>query len=477
MLHRRNFLLMALVVAVHAVHAELPETMRAQLAASGLPEDAVALLVQRVGDGKVILAHQPERPMAPASTLKLVTTLVGIERLGPTFRGQTELMATAAAKDGVLAGDLYLRGGGDGDLDWEAFYRLLQNLRQQGVAEIRGDLVVDRNRFSPPRLDIGVPPFDEAPEFRYNVIPDALLLNTNLIALDFVSDGNSLAVRMTPALDRVNFDVGLLLIDADCKKWEDGWKLPQTSYGERGEVRVRLQGTFPRNCSAGTQINVIDRARFADLLFRQLWTYLGGTLAGAVREGATPAAAKVLAAHRSRPLAEWLRDINKPSDNPLARLLFLTLGTLDGQEPGPTLARAEREVRAWLRAHGIDDQGLVLDNGSGLSRSERIKPAQMAALLAAAWRSDWAPEFLASMPIRGVDGTFAKRPGTASTAHPPRLKGGTLRDVSAVAGFVPDADGDLCIVVAFINHERATSRVARPIIDAFVDWVAQAHTR
>ncbi len=492
MLRRRKFRPLALcffsllVCAFGApVLAALPAEIEQKLAAAGLPGDAMAVLVQRAGSTKTVIAYQADRPMAPASTLKLVTTLVGIEKLGPIYRGKTEFLSAASQRGTVLDGDLILRGGGDGDLDWEAFFHMLQTLRYHGITEIRGDLIVDRNLFQPARMDIGVPPFDESPEFRYNVIPDALLLNTNLLRFDMESDGTSLAVRITPPLDRVAIDVDMTLIDGTCSKWEDGWKLPQTTYVDKGadsgNVRIRLQGTFPRNCAANTEINVIERARYADLLFRQLWTYLGGTISGKVREaGAGEGAvngAKVLALHRSRPLAEGLREINKPSDNPLARLLFLTLGTLDKQAEGPTLSRAETEVREWFKKHGIDDSGLVLDNGSGLSRSARIKPAQLTGLLQAGWRSNWAPEFMSSMPIAGVDGTLRRRMTDSTAKAPSRLKTGTLKDVSAIAGYVNDADGDPCIVVVMINHERAVNKVARPIIDAFVDWVGRQHTR
>ncbi len=488
MLRCHKFLSLCFLLVVLPTRAALPDAVQKQLAAAGLPTDAMAVVVRRISDGKTVISHQPDRPMAPASTMKLVTTLVGIERLGPTYRAKTELLATAKPQGGVLAGDLYLRGGGDGDLDWEAFFHMLQDLRQKGVAEIRGDLIVDRTRFNPARLDIGVPPFDESPEFRYNVIPDALLLNTNLLRLDLDSDANSLAVRMTPQLDRVTVSVDMMLIDGPCPRWESGWKLPQTEYAADGSARIHLTGTFPRNCSANTQISVIDRARYADLLFRQLWQYLGGRFTGSVKEsakesaqeGATPKGASVLADHQARPLADMLRAINKPSDNPLARTLFLTLGTLDNQGEGTTLARAEREVRAWFKGHSIDDTGLVLENGSGLSRSERIKPEQMVGLLAAAWKSNWAPEFLSSMPIGGLDGTLRRRMGSNAAAQRARLKTGTLRNVNALAGFVPDADGDMCIVVAIVNQDPGTessiSKRALPVLDDFIDSVSHMHT-
>ncbi|MBI3715195.1 MAG: D-alanyl-D-alanine carboxypeptidase, partial [Betaproteobacteria bacterium] len=113
-----NMAAWATLAVAGTASAALPPAIEQQLAAAGMPADAMAVLVQRVSDGKIVVSHQPDRPMAPASTLKLVTTLVGIERLGPVYRGKTELLSAAKPQGEVLAGDLILRGGGDGDLDW-----------------------------------------------------------------------------------------------------------------------------------------------------------------------------------------------------------------------------------------------------------------------------------------------------------------------------------------------------------------------
>ena len=169
----------------------------------------------------------------------------------------------------------------------------------------------------------------------------------------------------------------------------------------------------------------------------------------------------------------------------MARLLYLTLGARLGRVPTldantlnrvGTLANAEQEIRAWFAEHKIDDIGLVLDNGSGLSRSERITPSQMTALLMAGVRSNWAPEFLASLPIAGLDGTMRRRLPDSAVAQRARLKTGTLKNVVALAGYVPDANNELCVVAAFINHPLAVSSVAEPILDALIDWVSKSKT-
>jgi D-alanyl-D-alanine carboxypeptidase/D-alanyl-D-alanine-endopeptidase (penicillin-binding protein 4) len=198
----------------------------------------------------------------------------------------------------------------------------------------------------------------------------------------------------------------------------------------------------------------------------------------------TPPDSKLLAEHVARALPEVVRDINKPSDNTLARTVFLSLGSLAtdpalGSHPLPgsvdtTYTRADQAVRTWMRAHQIDDSGLVLENGSGLSRLERISPLQMGGLLQAALHSNWAPEFQASMPIVAVDGTMRRRLKDSPAAGHARLKTGTLKNVVALAGYVPDANGRPCVVVAMINNDLVGGGKGRKVLDTLVDWVAKS---
>ncbi len=491
-MHRRNFFAIPIALMLGAcattspLHRAasaplgLPPAVVAMLNSAGIPTDAMGVVVVRLSDGATIVSHQPDASLQPGSTMKLVTTIVGLEKLGPTRRWRTELLTVAPVEDGTLMGDLIVRGGGDGDLTWEAFNRMLIALRQKGIRDIRGDLVLDREQFRPARTDIGVPPFDESPEAEYNVIPDALLVNTNLLRIDFEADKQSLRARMTPELENVSLDLQLKLIDVECKKWEDGWIVPDYVKSDDGTIRIRLHGTFPRNCSATTKANVLDRNDFTDRLFRRLWGNLGGTIQGSTREGTAPTGARLLADHRSRTLADMLREINKPSDNALTRVLFLTLGTIAPGTSDTSSDKADRQIRSWFRENGISDDGLVLENGSGLSRKERIRPSQLAAMLRAEYRSNWAPEFLSSLPIVGLDGTMRLRLRDSAAAGRARMKTGTLDNVVALAGYVPDAAGQMHGVVAIINHKMPVGKLwplGRPIVDAMVDWVAHSGAR
>jgi serine-type D-Ala-D-Ala carboxypeptidase/endopeptidase (penicillin-binding protein 4) len=454
----------------------LPEKVVAMLRAANIGEEHLGIHAIRLSDGLTVLSHRPNQSMQPASSLKVLTAIAGLEQLGPTYRARTELRAAGNVINGVLEGDLVLRGMGDLDLDWESFRKMLQNLRYKGIQRIRGDLIIDRNWYRPARPDLGEPPFDETPEFRYNVIPDALMLNSNLVQLDMDSDASGVSVRMIPALHGVEVVTQMTMIDRVCRDWEDGWQLPAVEKAADGNIRIILKGNYPRNCSASTSINVLDRTDLAARMFRSLWTSLGGIFEGTTREGTMPAETKVLADHRSRTLAEFVRDINKRSDNPITRMLYLALAeSAPGYRESADLTanRSEQVVREWMKQNRIDDRGLVLENGSGLSRSERVTPAQLAAILRVASQSRWAPEFMASLPIIGIDGAMRLRLHQTPAAQRGRFKTGSLRNALSVAGFVPDANNEMCIVVAILNHENMTGGVGRPILDAVIDAVAK----
>ncbi|MGI4716885.1 MAG: D-alanyl-D-alanine carboxypeptidase/D-alanyl-D-alanine endopeptidase [Janthinobacterium lividum] len=479
---RRFALATVLVAAFGAAHAQLPAPVASVLAQQGLPEDALGVLVLK-GES-VVLSHQADRPMQPASTMKLVTTLASLERLGPAFRGRTELRTTGSIDQGVLRGNLVLKGGADADLSGADLENMLRALHYQGIRRIEGDLVLDRSVWQPARLDVGVPPFDEAPEAYYNVIPDALLVNKNMLQIDMRSTNRRLKLAMQPELDRVGIGSDMTLVDADCSTWENGWKLPTAVRQKDGRIKVLLHGTFPKDCARSYSINVLDRDDYIDRLFRQKWKELGGKFSGKTIEGVAPPDARLLAEHTSRSLPELVRDTNKPSDNLLARTLFLSLGSLQADPAAgsfaipssgeTTFARADAAVREWMRAHRINDTGFVIENGSGLSRTERITPQQMAYLLQAGLRSNWAPEFQASMPIAAIDGTLRRRLQGTAAAGRARLKTGTLRNVVALAGYVPDANGVQNVFVAMVNSEQAGNGRGRAVLDALVDWVARS---
>lgn len=466
--------LLAIVVALAgcaSVPAPLPEPVQAALDRAGLPADSLGFVLQPLDGSRPALTRRADDAMAPASTMKLLTATVALDRLGLNQRGYTELLAAAPPVDGVIDGPLILRGGADPDLDWPALWWLLRQLRESGVREVRGGLVIDRTLFNPARIDQGLPPFDEAPEFDYNVIPDALHLNGSLLDFELQATATGMAARTLPALPGLTVDASAMTLSTrPCKDWDADWRTAAV-LPEGDGWRLQLQGAFPAGCRQRAPLQIADRQWLAARAVRQFWAELGGTMALGDTEAAAPAGAVVLATHRGRPLAEVMRGIMKRSDNALIRLVYLQLGAQAAQPGEATLPAAERSVRDWLAAHHIDARALVLDNGSGLSRRERLSPALLAAVLRAGQQGRQAPELLATLPIAGLDGTLSRRLRDGPAAGLARLKTGTLRDAVGLAGLVPDATGRPWVFVALLNDPQASAK-GRPVLDALVEWVA-----
>ena len=472
-----------LAIAAPALRDDvLPPAVTAALANAGLPEDALAAIALPLRTRWARpWQYRATQAMAPGSTMKLVTSVVALDRLGPNHRGRTELLAAGKIEGELLEGDLVLKGGADPDLDLPALWQMLWQLRQRGVREITGDVLLDRTLFRPARIDLGLPPFDESPEWPYNMIPDALMLAGNLMRISLASDGTAVRARLAPPLEGVEIDAGsMTLSESACADWEDDWLPPLIEEAPGAAFRVGLRGGFPRRCEASAELQLIDRNVLAERQLRALWTSLGGVwrrAPGGVREGAAPIDAVTIATHTSRPWGEVLRQMNKQSDNAHTRLLFLQLGVaaMTQDATTPTLELARREVERWFDEQHIDRRGLVLDNGSGLSRSERIAPRTMALMLKAAHAGKHAPELLMSLPVAGVDGTMRRRLKGTPAEGWARLKTGTLKDVTALAGYVRDTRGDTWVVVAMVNHEQAAK--GRPVLDALIEWVAKSGAR
>ncbi|WP_017525192.1 D-alanyl-D-alanine carboxypeptidase/D-alanyl-D-alanine endopeptidase, partial [Pusillimonas noertemannii] len=236
------------------------------------------------------------------------------------------------------------------------------------------------------------------------------------------------------------------------------------------ETLVDVAGTAAGSCGEFTVYRLVQsQPAYFSALFRQLWRDLGGTLARGVREGRAPGNAQVLAWTESETLADTIRQINKQSNNVMARTLLLTLGAEKAGRPA-TPAGGGQAVLAVLAEQGVDTRGWQIDNGSGLSRNGRLTAGGLAGMLEAAWRSPLMPEYVSSLAISGVDGTMRRRLRQDEVRGMAHLKTGTLRDARALAGYVLGASGKRYIVVSLANGERATA--IRSFDDALISWLA-----
>jgi D-alanyl-D-alanine carboxypeptidase/D-alanyl-D-alanine-endopeptidase (penicillin-binding protein 4) len=450
----------------------LPDPVAAAIRASGLRADSTAVLVQEVTTDQPLVAFNAERPMLAASVIKVLTTYAGLELLGPAYSWATEIHTTGPVREGVLAGDLIIRGLGDPKITLESFWLLLRAARERGVREIRGDLILDRSYYVTSDVDPGS--FDNEPLKPYNTLPDALLVNHKAVRLTLAPDLEARRVRITaePPLAEIQIVNKVVLDNARCGDWRS--RLRQDVRAEGALMRFTFSGHLSAQCGEQARYySLLAPQVYAAGLFRVLWAELGGQLRGSVREGPVPQDATLVARQESPALAELVRDINKYSNNVMARQLFLELGTAAFGPPATT-EKSERAVRQWLANKGLDAAGLTLENGSGLSRVERISAHGMGSLLVAAWRSSVMPELIASLPLVGVDGTFRRRlrhSGVNGHAH---IKGGTIDGVRAIAGYILDTTGRRWVVVCLINHPKVSNAHARPIFDALLQWVHSA---
>jgi len=442
-------------------------------------DSASAFVVVPLDGGSLRLARHAEAPMNPASTMKLLTTYVALDTLGPNFRWHTQALARRPVSHGRLDGDLILRGGGDPALVVERWWLLVERLRALGIRDIAGDLVLDRSRYAP--LADGGATLDGNELRPYNVAPDALLINFKSLGFTFVPEaGAGIAhVAVVPPLDGLKPPGPVRLAEGPCGDWHAHLKADFSR-----PLAPAFHGAYPAACGEKTwYVSPLTPDAYALASFRALWRAAGGSLHGTVREGLAGPDARVLVDQESPPLAEVIRDINKNSNNVMARQLFLTLGSpgaaearggedaaaeaqaRDAGEPA-SVERSVHAVHAWLSAQGLAMPELVLQNGSGLSRQERISPASLARLLALAWSSNEMPNFLASLPLAGVDGTMKDRRSAVGAAY---VKTGTLAEVRAVAGYVFASSGHRYAVVGIINDPHAEG--AQGAHDAFLQWV------
>lgn len=452
----KAFSFLLVLASTLAGAAELPRPVLQALKAAGISPSSVGAVVQEVGAPRASLWFNATEAMNPASVMKLVTTYSALELLGPAFRWKTE-----AYLDG---NDLVLRGYGDPKLNYESFWMLLRSLRGRGLREIRGDVVLDRSYFGPVadgRID------DDS--FRpYNVAPDALLVNFKSLRFSFVPSDTTVRVFAEPALPGLEVVNALKMSGGACPEGRAFRELIAASFQSR-PPRASFTGAYPMLCGE-RDLNVALYAPedYVASMIRQLWTEMGGAWSGKVRDGTASPEAKLLYKHDSEPLAEIVRDINKFSNNVMARQLYLTLAA---ETAGPP-ARPEngfQAIQRLLAARRIRARELVMENGSGLSRVERASAGTIAALLQAAWRSPTMPEFVSSLPVVAVDGTMRKRLLDKPVAGHAHIKTGLLQDARSIAGYVLDRHGRRHVVVMLVNHPRAPESQAA--LDALLAWV------
>lgn len=452
----------------------LPPELQRVLTGHRIPPDSISIVVQEVGASEPLLSLYPDAPRNPASAIKLLTTWVALEELGPAYTWPTEVYLGGPLDRGVLEGDLILKGYGDPWLVTERLWALQRELRWRGVRNIRGDLIIDNGHFA---AEYGDPTDFDGEGLRvYNVLPDAFLVNFQAITLNFFPDPVRQAVTVIadPLPANLAIENRLRLAPRGCGGFQGGIALNLEDGPERN--RLIVSGNFGERCGEfALSRSVLTGPGYAYGVFRALWEESGGTLGGELRVvpgfiNPDGPALKPFMRLESPPLATLIGYVNKYSNNVMSRHLFLTLGAETYGAPA-TLAKSRRAATAVLEGRGLRFPELRLDNGAGLSRQTRIAAGSLATLLQEAARSPWYAEFVASMSVAGMDGTLRRRFRTEAATGRMHLKTGRLDNVSATAGYVHARSGRDYVVVILQNFPDAHRGPGEEAQAALLRWV------
>ena len=461
-----------------SARAALPPQVETLLTASALGLTNFGLIAQPTGGNpRPLVSLNPDQPFQFASTTKLVTTLAALDLLGPDYRWRTQAYLDGMLHGGRLLGDLVIVGGGDVSLSSDALRTWFVELRERGLQEIWGDVVLDRFAFSLNEDDHAntPPPALDRPGYAR---PDALMLDEGVLRVALhTGPKRTTSVRLAPNQSDLAV-VNRVTAGSGCSA---------TAQLEESNLSPRLvvRGAWSPACGDREIAQLaLSHAELTQGAVSELWRDAGGgRIRGRVRSrtgaGTEPDTSvprgldgdplQPWATHASPPLSSLIRDINKSSDNLAARSVFLSLASDFPHRPA-TLPAARERVTAWLRGQGLKDDAIAVDNGSGLSPTEKGAPRALVQLLLNAWQAPYAQTFVDSLPIAGVDGTLGRRMANGPAAGRAYLKTGTTSEARALAGYVKAHSGRTYALAAIVNHPQAAA--ATPVLDGVVEWIA-----
>ena len=395
-------------------------------------------------------AHGSSQLVNPASVAKVFTTGLALRALESTYRFKTGFHVQGEPVDGVLNGPLYIKGTGDPAFQTADLWASLRQLRSKGVDVINGPVVLDDTAFTEqmPSLGLAEEDFDDAPHRAYHAQPDALLLNFGAMAIDLKVNENSVIVLPEEAPKDWAFVSEVNLVQGGCGAWKNGMSVDFAKSGNN--VVVTVKGNYPRRCGQSRlPIRIAAQDWLWESWVKEIWLQLGGKFAGPqggqVIKGVTPTNTIAIYTHFGKPVSDLIKQINKWSSNVMARHLELAVAG--------TPEAFDRQMKVWLKEQGISAQDWFFENGSGLSRNTRIDAKGLAEFLRyMASRSDF-PDFLASFPRAGADGTLHRRVNNIDGFA--YLKTGSLNGVRSLGGYLRDKEGQMWAVGILVKSPKA----------------------
>lgn len=416
--------------------------------------------------GNVLWGYAPEKALNPASNLKLLTTAASLDLLGPAFRFDTTFLRDGPIEDGVLKGNLYVRGSGDPEVVYESVWKIVKDLQALGLNRIEGDLVADDSAFDSERtIQSWTEDVLDGDTQAYNPPLSALSFNFNTVAI-LVRPGARLNAPVRVSLET---PTSYIKVENEAVTGKPAAAFTLSFSRERGGAEegaaqevLTLTGKMPSSMESKRFYRTItDPPRFALALLRDMMDKEGLVVTGQNRAGVTPTEAVGLYTHYSSQLSVLLTHMNKLSSNFIAEHVLKALGAKSYGTPGST-EKGLKVLREWASRAGIGWESAMILNGSGLSLETRVSPHQLVSLLCHVHKDfQLRYDFVSTLPISGVDGTMRNRMKGTPAAGQVRAKTGSVRGVFGFSGFLQTAGGKLLAFSFLSNGLQTKAEVGR----------------
>jgi len=400
--------------------------------------------------GDTLYAQNAGEMMQPASTMKLFSTAVALDRFGPEHSFSTDVMRDGAlGSDGVVNGSIYLRADGDPSMS-ARFYKdpnlpmstLARSVAAAGVKHIKGDLVYDATAFDDKRIPDGWKTTYLGAAYAARV--SALSLNENLVWVVVQPAGKGASVTLEPVTTTIPVRSNVRLVGGR---------------GGRIVARRAADGGIDVSGSIGSlsgplrySLVVDDPALFTAGALRAALQNVGITFDGTVKAGKTPANAEKIASLPSPPLSQIVSEMNRESINIVAELLFRDAARASAPNGTSSAEAGLANLREFLQKKvGANPQTIRVSDGSGLSTLDYLTPRTMVELLSYAHKGPWSSAFHGSLPVAGESELLRRRMRSTPAQGNLHAKTGTTNTVIGLGGFVTAKDGEI-LAFSFIYN-------------------------
>jgi len=431
------------------------------------PGFVISIQVVDFETGRVLMEKNPNVPLVPASTMKVLTSAAALSTLKPDFTFVTQVLVEESG--GASVGNVYLKGHGDPYLVSEQLYALTREVRDKGLQEVKGNIVVDDSYFIPGQ------PLDENEKLghrAYHAPYSALSANFNSVKI-VVHPGPSAGTPARVIIDPLS-EYAAVTGNVQTVKGPKPAELEITKGSNSQEhEEISVRGTIGVQAPAKSRyVNVDSPALYTGGVFKEFLLREGIRVMGRVVRGKVPDSAELYLQFNSHPLATMVYWLNKFSNNFMAEQISLAMGAYVYGEPG-TREKGLSVMRKFLIDSGVDETHFSLSEASGLSRNNRVAASALVRVLRRTARDfTCSPELMASMGISGVDGTLKEKLNDPDAKRRVRAKTGNLRGVNAMAGYGLSPEGRALVFAAIVNGtQKNTSFIdyADAIVRAVLD--------